>query len=90
MGKSTQTKRFALKSKFKSKFLTQIDTNTFKYHEPLSFEGMNLAITFTIKKRSDDGWFTDSLDVEGETPAEVVENYFQQVKEIARYEAQCG
>lgn len=76
--------------KGKKHFLTQVNDTTYKYHEPMSYEGMDLSIKFTIKKRSDGWWFSESMDVEARTPQGVMKKYFEAVSEIAQYEAQCG
>jgi hypothetical protein len=62
--------------------LHKINEETYKYHEPMEFEGMDLSIKFTIKKRNDGFWYNAGMDVEGETPQEVVEAWFQARKEL--------
>jgi hypothetical protein len=57
--------------------LIKINEETYKYHEALEFEGMDLSIKFTIKKRSDGYWYNAGMDVEGETPQDVVEEWFE-------------
>ena len=61
--------------------LTKIDANTYKYNKPQEFEGIDLSIRFTIKKRSDGMWYNSGMDVEGETPDDVVEAWFEALKE---------
>lgn len=40
---------------------------------------------FNIRKRTDGYWYNSGMDIEGETPLDVAENYFENLENEARW-----
>ncbi len=56
--------------------LTKINDKHFKYNETVEGESIKFNVRF-----NGDNWYTDFMDVEGDTPTEVVEQVFELMRE---------
>lgn len=69
-----------------SRFLIVVSDTLVKYHEPIMHEGSLLhEFKFNIRKRTDGYWYNSGMDIEGETPLDVAENYFENLENEARW-----
>lgn len=64
------------------KHLTKIHDYLYQYNEPLEFDGMDLSIKFNVLFNGDN-WYTTFMDVEGDSPTEVVERVIQTLRDDA-------
>lgn len=60
--------------------LIKISENTYQFHKPMFLNGIDLTTSFSIRKRSDNMWYSNYFDLEGETPMEVVEQYNEMIR----------
>jgi hypothetical protein len=56
--------------------LTKINDKHFKYNETVEGESIKFDVRF-----NGENWYTDFMDVEGDTPTEVVEQVFELMRE---------
>jgi hypothetical protein len=60
--------------------LTKINDTLFKYNETVEGESIKFNVRF-----NGDNWYTDFMDVEGDTPTEVVEQVFELMREESTF-----
>lgn len=58
------------------KHLTKINDQLYRYYEPEKIEGIDCTIKFNVRFNGEN-WYTTFMDVEGDSPTEVVEQVFQ-------------
>jgi len=66
-------------------YLTKINDQLYRYIEPADLYGIDYAMKFSVRFNGDN-WYTDFMDVEGDTPTEVVEQVFELMREESEYE----
>jgi hypothetical protein len=65
----------------KQECLTKVNDKLYRYNEPLFIDGIgDLSIKFSVRFNGDN-WYTDFMDVGGDTPTEVVEQVFELMRE---------
>jgi len=60
--------------------LTKINDKHFKYNETVEGESIKFDVRF-----NGENWYTDFVDVEGDTPTEVVEQVFELMREESMF-----
>lgn len=62
------------------KHLTKVNDQLYQYHKPMEYDGMDLSIKFNVRYNGDN-WYTNYMDVGGDSPTEVVEQVFELMRE---------
>jgi hypothetical protein len=67
-------------------YLTKINDQLYRYNETFTVDGLgDMSIKFNVTFNGDN-WCTDFMDVEGDTPTEVVERVFEVMAEESQHE----
>ncbi len=70
----------------KQECLIKVSDKLYRYNETFTVDGLgDMSIKFSVGFNGDN-WYTDFMDVEGDTPTEVVEQVFELMREESEYE----